>query len=110
MRNLHHAVQAGSVQRHRRLGGFRVDATHHLGNGSGGEVRVAWILAFRRESEKEVGRRLEAALLENRKHFFIGRAGVGRGFEHHELPTPKAFRDVVRGGMNIGVVGFTMLA
>src|SRR5207237_7488373 len=69
----------------------------HLGNGGGIEVRIARILALRREGEVEVETGAQAReLLEDRLHHVFGRARIRRALEDDELPGAEVRSDRAR--------------
>ena len=72
------------------------------------EAPVARVLALGREGEEEVLPALEPAGLEARQELLAGRARVGGGLEHDQLPGPQAAGDLLGGRADVGEVGLAV--
>lgn len=101
----HHPGDRLLVERRRMLQARRRDPAHHLGDVAGVEGLVARVFPLGGEGQVKIPADLEARALEAREHEFLRGAGVGGGFEHHELPGTKVLGDRVGGGFHEAQVG-----
>ena len=101
-------VERGPIERGRRLGGLRVDATHHLGDGARGERRVARVFPFRREGHQHVAGRLQAAGEEAGQQLLFRGARVGGRLQDDQLTRAQVRGHLVGGVADEGEVGLAM--
>ena len=106
--NRNHLGKHLPIEKGRQAGCLRTVAADHLGDGGRGELVVAGILALRRIGEEKILATTQPTGLENGLHYFRAGAGIGGGFQHHQLPTTKMAGDFPGRVLHIGQIRFAM--
>ena len=98
----------GAVEGLHQFASGRTVTCNDLGNCRSVEGAVAGIFAFGREAEEEIRAGLEAGAFQDGPDGAVGGAGVGGGFECHQLAGAQGAGDVVAGAGDVGEVGFAV--